>query len=190
MSDSSASNARRALALAVRLQASVRQALGRDAPPLPIHLLSASEQRISDALGQVSQRLADSYLQIKHDIAAPSRTSFAGTAHEVRELVATLLREKAPDALVSAKPWYQPEPKTSGPTHRQRVRYILEGYGAGSKEIEVAQEISAIDQLVADAVRAMYSRASDAAHRHKGKREVIRLVRYFDAFVEDLLNLG
>lgn len=181
--------ARAAFRAASRIQADARTNALLETP-VSAQGLSPTEQRVCDALSLVSPKLATSYSQVKIDIASNDRVSFAGTAHEVRELVATLLRLKAPDAEVVQKKWYKPEVNTTGPTHRQRVKYILEGYNAGSKELEVAQEIGTIDDLVANTIRGLYSRASDAAHRHKEKREVTRLVRYFDAFVEDLLNLS
>ena len=42
---------------------------------------------------------------------------------------------------------------------------------------------------IGDLVRATYTRASDAAHRTKDRREVRRIVRYFEAFAHDLLDL-
>jgi hypothetical protein len=126
---------------------------------------------------------------VKVDLEDVTRTSWAGAAHEIREIVATLLRLQAPDAEVIRQPWYRQEPNTSGPTQKQRVRYILQQQGAGSKQREVVQEISVLEERIGDLVRATYSRASDAAHRMKGRTEAVRVFRYFEAFAHDLLNL-
>ena len=140
-------------------------------------------------LQQLSPQLGQSYLQVLSDIGDTSRTSWAGTAHEIREVLATMLRLLAPDDEVKVKPWFRQEPKMSGPTQKQRVRFILESHGAGSKESEVMGQVVILDDMAGDLVRATYSRASDAAHRFKTRKEVVRVVKYFDAFAHDLLNL-
>ncbi len=151
--------------------------------------LAAPDREIYEALSTISLPLGQSYAQVKRDLYDNSRTSWAGTAHEVREILATLLRLTAPDAAVRACSWYRQEPNTSGPTQKQRVRYILSQHGAGSKEREVVEEVTTLEGMIGDVVRAMYSRASDAAHRFKDKREITRITRYFEAFARDLLNL-
>jgi hypothetical protein len=144
---------------------------------------------IYTALNNISENLGNSYSQVNIDIQTNTRLSWAGTAHEIREILATLLRILAPDNEVANQPWYIQEPNTSKPTHKQRVRYILEKQGASSNTKDVAEQIGIIDNLVANLVRNTYTRASDAAHRFKKPNEVKRILRYFDAFVSDLLNI-
>lgn len=153
----------------------------------PVQRLGADPLYV--ALSDVSPALASSYAQIRIDLRDTSRQSWAGTAHEIREVVATLLRTLAPDSEVSQRPWYRVEPNTNGPTHRQRARFILEQHSAGSKQRAVVEEISVLDEMVGELVRATYTRASDAAHRMKGRSEARRVFRYFEAFAYDLLNL-
>ncbi len=78
---------------------------------------------------------------------------------------------------------------TSGPGHKQRARCILRTRGSGSKEQKVAEQVDVMEDNIGDLVRATYTRASDAAHRTKDRREVRRIVRYFEAFAHDLLDL-
>jgi len=148
-----------------------------------------NESEIYKALLGLSEPLAKSYMQVKIDLEDDSRSSWAGTAHEIREVLATLLRILAPDADVISQTWYYQEEKTSGPTQKQRVRYILQENGAGSKEKEVVDLATKLEEMIGDIVRATYSRASDAAHRFKARKEVARIVKYFDAFANDLLDL-
>ena len=150
-------------------------------------LLLIEEKRIYDSLNKISPALARGYAQAKADLQDDERSSWAGTAHEIREVLATLLRTLAPDNEVTKQSWYQKEENT--PTQKQRTRYILQQHNAGSKELEVAGQVSHLEEMIGDLVRATYSRASDAAHRAKEKREVARIVNYFDAFAYDLLNL-
>ena len=151
--------------------------------------LTSEEKAIYESLLELSVSLANSYLQVKHDLQTRKRISWAGTAHEIREVLATLLRTLAPDNQVLEETWFRQEPKTSGPTQKQRVRYILQKHGSGSKEREVVEQVSKLEELIGDLVRATYSRASDAAHTYKGRKEVVRIVKYFDVFAHELLNL-
>lgn len=147
------------------------------------------KSNLYQALLSVSEPLAFSYTQVREDLEDDERTSWAGTAHEIREMVATMLRLLAPDHEIVVQPWYKQEPKTSGPTQKQRVRYVLQQQDAGSKRREVVEEVDIIEAKIAGLVRATYSRASDAAHRTKGRTEAMRVFRYFEAFAHDLLNL-
>lgn len=144
---------------------------------------------IREALEAIAPELARSYEQVLDDIADRARLSWAGTAHEIRELLAEMLRHLAPNEAVQAEAWYKQDPNTHGPTQKQRVRYILQQQQAGSKKRDVIKEMSILEERVADLVRATYNRASDAAHRFKGRREAIRILRYFEVFSRDLLDL-
>ncbi len=144
---------------------------------------------IYEALAKISETLADSYLQVKRDIQDEARLTWAGTAHEIRQIIASLLEILAPDAEVISQRFYKQDPHTSGPTQKQRTHYILQIYNAGSKERAVVEQIANLDVWIEDLVRATYSRASDAAHRYKERREVLRILGYFEAFSQDLLNI-
>ena len=148
------------------------------------------ENDIYIALLELSEPLAISYAQVKTDLRSSERCSWAGTAHEIREVIVNILRLLAPDERVKGEAWYKQEPKTSGPTQKQRVHFILQQRHAGSKEREVAEHASKLEEMIEEVVRSSYSRASDAAHRFKSKKEVVRIVEYFDVFARDLLDLG
>lgn len=140
-------------------------------------------------LSAISNQLADSYAQVREDLEDEKRVSWAGTAHEIREMVSTLLRTLAPDEEVTAQDWYKQEVNTNGPTQIQRALFVLKKQNAGSKVEAISKEINVLDELVSNLIRATYSRASDAAHRMKGRSEAKRLFRYFEAFAHDLLDL-
>jgi hypothetical protein len=155
----------------------------------PIYFLSINEKSLQQALSVLSDSLGMSYLQVKIDLRDKNRYSWAGTAHEIREVLATMLRLLAPDDMVISQNWYKQEKDTSGPTQKQRVRYILEENKASSKEKEVGELAIKLDEMIGEIVRATYSRASDAAHRFKERNEVIKIVKYFEVFSNDLLNI-
>lgn len=150
----------------------------------------SKQNDIYNALSGVSENLARSYAQIKEDVKDSNRLSWAGTAHEIREVLATMLRLLAPDGVVSSQSWFKQEPNTSGPTQKQRVHYILLTRGTGSKEREVVEQVVNLESMIEDLVRLTYARASDAAHRFKSRSEVMRILRYFEAFAYDLLSLN
>lgn len=136
----------------------------------------------------MSEPLASKYAQVKLDVETTDRLSWSGSAHEIREVLRGLLETLAPKEAVATEPWYVQDESASGPTHKQRVRYILRTRDSGSKEQKVAEQVDMEDKI-GDLVRATYTRASDAAHRTKDRREVRRIVRYFEAFAHDLLDL-
>ncbi len=145
---------------------------------------------IHEALADISQPLADSYSQVYLDLADPDRVSWAGTVHEVREVLSRMLRTLAPDKDVKAQPWFTPESGNEKPTQRQRAKFILKMRGAGSNESELVEKnLDLVDAKVEALVRSTYNRASVAAHGTKGRTEVVRILRYFEAFTHDLLDL-
>lgn len=181
--------AKYALTIAKDIQKEVEEyALEADHNPI-ISDARLENNEIYIALLNISENLAKSYAQVKLDIQQTERVSWAGTAHEIREVLSTLLRLLAPDENVKSQQWYKQESNTSGPTQKQRVRFILQANGAGSKERKVVEQVTGLEDMIGDLVRSTYGRASDAAHRFKNRREVLRILRYFEAFAHDLLNL-
>lgn len=179
---------KRAQVRSTKARESIRQIVDVSDPPPPPPV---QEKRTSiyQALKDLSPALASSYAQVRVDLEDEERTSWAGSAHEIREMVATILRLLAPDDDVVLQSWYKQDVGTVGPTQKQRVKYILLRNQGGSKREGVLSEIDIIEQMTADLVRSTYSRASDAAHRMKGRAEARRIFRYFEAFAYDLLNL-
>ena len=137
----------------------------------------------------MSEPLASKYAQVKLDVGTTDRLSWSGSAHEIREVLRGLLETLAPNQAVATELWYVQDESMSGPTPKQRVRYILRTRGSGSKEQKVAEQVDVMEDKIGDLVRATYTRASDVAHQTKDRREVRRIVRYFEAFAHDLLDL-
>lgn len=148
------------------------------------------DPKILTALNEIAEPLANSYLQIIADFEDEARLSWAGTAHEIRELLRKILEQLAPTIQVEAQKWYKLELNSSGPTQKQRVRYILTNQKGDSKQQKVAQDIELIEDKIGTLVRDVYGRASDAAHRSKSKGEAFKILRYFEAFAYDLLNIS
>ena len=157
---------------------------------LPAKLIDVDNNDIYNALALLSQGLANSYAQVKTDLNDTSRVSWAGTSHEIREILRSVLEILAPDTEVKAQSWYKPEKDAKGPTQKQKALYILRKRNAGSKIQEVAAQVDTLEEMVAKLVRSLYSRASDAAHGMKDRGESRRILNYFEAFIYDLLDLS
>ena len=153
-------------------------------------IISIDRKDIFDALSKVTPALGNSYAQVKRDIQDINRISWAGDAHEIREILTNLLRTLAPDKEVESQFWFKSETKDGKPTQRQRVRYILQSRGVNSTKREVVEKVDILDEMIGELVRSTYSRASDAAHTYETRKEVVRLLGYFEAFAHDLLDLG
>ncbi len=155
----------------------------------PAAAIPTMELAIYEALAKIELKCAQSYAQAYLDLADTARVSWIGTAHQVREALATTLRTLAPDDQVKAEKWVKPESQDGRPTQKQRVRYILQRRGAGNTEREVVEQVDLIEERVANIVRSTYARASNAAHAGTERKEAIRILRYFEAFAHDLLYL-
>ena len=110
------------------------------------------------ALLDISEPLASKYAQVKLDVESSDRLSWSGSAHEIREVLRTLLETLAPDEVVMGQEWYKQDKSTTGPTQKQRVRHILRTRDAGSKEQKVAEQVELLEDKIGDLVRATYSR--------------------------------
>ncbi len=148
-----------------------------------------SNNPIYSALSRLSPDLAKSYAQIKIDLSSNERISWGGTAHEIRQIIVTLLDMLGPDDEIEAQPNFKLEKDAKRPTQKQKVIFILKKKNAGSKQQEVVEKVSKFDETIAEVVRGFYGRASDAAHRLKDKKETRNLLNYFEAFAHDLLDI-
>lgn len=147
------------------------------------------DNKIFKALKKNNEQLAKSYYQSKCDLSDDQRISWSGTAHEIREILRILLNDLAPDDKIVNEKWYKQMPNCSGPTQSQKVKYILINRKTGSKISEVTEKVDLIDDKICSFIRSVYNRASDAAHRLKEKEEIEKIMRYFEAFCYDLLEI-
>lgn len=140
-------------------------------------------------LAKLSPKLANSYRQVVEDLARVDRYSWAGTAHEIREILAQCLRLMAPDEVVESQANFKPQTDNGKPTQKQRVQYILKNRGENSSVTNMVEEIEPFEDAISNLVRKFYSRASTAAHTHRDRIESARLLIYFEAFANDLFDI-
>jgi hypothetical protein len=85
----------------------------------------------------------------------------------------------APDADVKSTPGFKLNPETSGPTMKQKVRFIMRNRGIKKVSAEATEAATdAIDEAIGTFVRSVYTRSTLSTHTPTDKAEVL-LVRDF-----------
>jgi hypothetical protein len=153
---------------------------------------SDAEQILIKTLDELVPTAAQSYRQGIEDLTiSTDRFSYRGTACEFREALRETLDLLAPDKEVSIQPWFKQDQNTSGPTMKQKVRFILSSRGKSKAQRASAEKsVDLIESLYGDVARAVYTRASLSTHVQTTKNEVFQMKRYLDAVMFDLLEIG
>jgi hypothetical protein len=157
----------------------------------PESSITDQEQLLADTLESLVPTAAASYRQGLQDLAdSRRRISYRGTASEFREVVRETLDYLAPDTEVMTQPGFKIEPGLSGPTMKQKVRYVFRSRGrSSSRSTTTENAVVAVDGIVGDLFRATYTRASTATHAETTRGEVLRIKQYIDTVLFDLLEL-
>ena len=96
----------------------------------------------------------------------------------------------APDADVEAQQGYRREPDTTGPTMKQKVKYVLSNRRKGRAATAPAENAAAtVDELVGSFVRSVYTRFNVSTHTPTDKTEVIRVRDYVRVVLTELLEI-
>jgi hypothetical protein len=153
-------------------------------------VVSQSERAIVDTLSKMLPGSSASYEQVLRDIADGYRISWRGTAGELREVLREVIGHLAPDDKVLASQGFQLEQGQSGPTQRQKVRFILRARRSPSAAVTVAEgTLETVDAMVADLARSTYQLGSVSTHMPSTGSEIRRLKRYVDALLAELLEI-
>lgn len=153
--------------------------------------LTPSEDQLITTLEQLLPTAAASYRQGLLDLKGQTRLSYRGTAAEFREALRETLDHLAPDADVMAQSGFKLEPGQLTPTMKQKVRFVMSSRGRGSGQRAVAEKsVGGVDELTGDIMRATYNRASIATHLETTRGEVLRIKRYVDTVLFDLLEIA
>lgn len=133
---------------------------------------------------------ACSYEQAIRDLSGNTRLSWRGPATDLREALRETLDHLAPDTNVTAQPGFKLEANTSGPTMKQKVRYILRQRGMPKGAIDTPESaVEAVEQAVGTFVRSVYSRSSISTHTPTDKNEVLRIRDWVRVVLAELLEL-
>jgi hypothetical protein len=150
--------------------------------PVELQLLSTLEALLPTA--------AASYRQGLLDLRDRERLSYRGTASEFRETLRETLDHLAPDADVAKQSGFTYEVGQTRPTMKQKARFVLVSRGRSKTQTSVAEKtIGVVEGLAGEVVRATYNRASLATHLETTRAEVIRIKRYVDTVLFDLLEI-
>lgn len=124
------------------------------------------------------------------DLTGPDRLSWRGPATDLRESLREVLDHLAPDDEVTSRSGFKLEKDQTGPTMKQKVRFILSNRGVSktaSKAPESAAE--AVDEIVGGFVRSVYTRSSVSTHTPTEREEVLRVHNYVRAALSELLEV-
>ncbi len=153
---------------------------------------SQAEQLIVKTLDDLLPSAAQSYRQGVQDLnSGVVRFSYRGSASELRESLRETLDLLAPDEDIAKQSWFKLEPNCTGPTMKQKVRFILSSRGKSKVQRALAEKsVDLVENLCGDIARAVYTRASISTHVQTTKQEVQQMKRYLDAVLFDVLEIG
>lgn len=157
----------------------------------PVHSFSSEEQKLMDTLDRMIPSAANSYKQSLIDLQSNTpRLSYRGIAGELREVLREVLDHLATDSDVMSDPNYKNEPDQTKPTMRQKVRHLLRSRRwSKSQRSSPEKFIDLIEQLFGEIARGVYTRASLATHLETTKSEVVKIERYLNTVLFDLLEI-
>jgi hypothetical protein len=167
-------------------------ALVRDdgSPAINTPRVDTTDRAIIETLQKLLPSAACSYEQAIRDLSSGARLSWRGPATDLREALRETLDHLAPDANVTAQPGFKLEANTSGPTMKQKVRYILRQRGMSKGAIDTPESaVEAVEQAVGTFVRSVYSRSSISTHTPTDKNEVLRIRDWVRVVLVELLEL-
>jgi hypothetical protein len=148
------------------------------------------DQRVIRTLEELVPSAALSYKQAIIDLADETRLSFRGPALELREALRETLDHLAPDKDVTSANDYIQEKGRSGPTMKQKVRFILKARGQSkSSSVVPEQTTTTLDEMVGTLTRSVYDRSSVATHVASERKSVIQIRRYVVAILHEILEL-
>ena len=151
---------------------------------------TAEDRRVIDTLERLVPSAALSFKQAIVDLADDRRISLRGAALELREALRETLDHLAPDGAVTSADGYVQEKGRTGPTMRQKVRFILRARGPGKSASTVPEQtITTVDEMVGTLTRSVYDMSSVATHVALERKTVIQLRRYVVAILHDILEL-
>lgn len=148
------------------------------------------ESAILNILKQIVPAVGNSYQQVLNDLNSV-RISYRGTVAEMREVLRETLDYLAPDEDVKKMKGFKLEKDTTGPTMKQKVRYVLGNRGKSATAIKSPEDAAYIvDDGVERLVRSTYNRGSLSTHTATSdKAEASQIKMYLDTVLCELLEI-
>lgn len=156
----------------------------------PEPTIDPTDEQIIVTLRNLSPSAASSYEQAARDLLGNNRLSWRGPATDLREALRELLDHLAPDDAVKGQDGFKLEPGTSGPTMKQKVRFILKARGTSKSAMQAPESaVDAVEEAVGTFVRSVYTRSSVSTHTPSDKGEVLRVRDWVRVALRELLEL-
>lgn len=153
--------------------------------------MTPAEHLIVSTLDNSVPSAGASYRQAILDLAGNERLSYRGTASELREALRETLDHLAPDGDVMGQTGFKLEQGRTKPTMKQKARFILRARGRSKTQREVAEKsLDLLESLTGEVARSIYNRASLATHIETTRNEVLKIKRYVDTVLHDLLEIS
>lgn len=152
--------------------------------------MDALDRAIVETLKKVLPAVARSYEQAIRDLSGGDRLSWRGPATDLREALRETLDHFAPDAEVTTQEGFKLEGGTSGPTMKQKVRYILRRRGMSKGAIGTPESaVEAVEEAMGTFVRSVYTRSNISTHTPTDKKEVLRVRDWVRVVLAELLEV-
>lgn len=146
--------------------------------------------RIVTTLRALLPSAALSYEQALLDLGQEQRLSWRGPATDLREALRETLDRLAPDEEVVSAPGYKQEKDVSGPTMKQKVRFILKSRQVSKAVASTTEEATnSVDESIGAFVRSVYTRSSVSTHTPTDKDEVLRVRDLVRVVLAELLEV-
>jgi hypothetical protein len=147
--------------------------------------------QIVETLNRMLPSACLSYKQALIDLSESSRLSWRGPAADLRETLREVLDHLAPDADVTAQAGFRLEPNASGPTMKQKVRYVLSRRGYVRTAMDApADAVTAVEAILGSFVRSVYTRSSVSTHTPSDKTEALRIRSFVRLALTELLEIS
>jgi len=147
--------------------------------------------KIIETLKAIVPSAALSYEQALSDLQQSNRLSWRGPATDLRESLRETLDKLAPDSDVTSSTGFKLEPNTTGPTMKQKVRFILKNRGAAKNAAAPIEDATAtIDELLGSFVRSIYTRSNISTHTPTNRSEVLRVRDLVRVAMSELLEIS
>jgi hypothetical protein len=149
------------------------------------HSASPVEKSLIAALKAILPSAGSGYEQALRDLASEDRISYRGVAAELREVLREVLDHFAPEDRLPTG--------TDGrkATMKAKVRFILRERAMGETRRGVAEStVEILDDGVPNLARSAYDLGSLDTHVSPSREDVIRLRRYLEALLLDLLEVA
>lgn len=151
---------------------------------------SGIEQAVVATLHQLIPTAGLSYEQALRDLEQRDRTSYRGSASELRECLREVLDHLAPDSQVVRSAGFKLEKDRTKPTMKQKVQFILRSRGRPSGALSSPKAaVDRIEESAGALARSVYDRGSVSTHVAATREEVLQLKLYVDGVLAELLQI-